>query len=296
MTPQNDFEQQLDLYLSGKMNEAEMQAFEKDALQNPEFQAEVDFQKELVEGIRSFRKAELKAMLNNVPVGTGTGSFISFNLAATGIISALIIVTGLFVYNNSTSENEEFAYQLDLATAELIENKPIPALPSPLDIVEEENISQNSQSKRESASTTSSIIEKGDKKKKEENLVKVVLPEMDEQMVELADVFDTDIEESLGLGAVMNAAGNKTEIVTKESATLNFHYQYYNNKLYLYGDFSSSPYELLEIEIDGSRKLFFYFEGKYHRIINDTKEATQLRPLRNEKTIQELETLREKNK
>ena len=55
---------------------------------------------------------------------------------------------------------------------------------------------------------------------------------------------------------------SKIEKVDIENVTTNrfkFHYKLDHNKLYLYGKFEASPYEIIEINSLQSKKLFFYF-------------------------------------
>jgi hypothetical protein len=210
-----------------------------------------------------------------------------------------LIVGSLLIYNLYTSTDPEAGNEV--ATEEI--QKPIEEIIAEerlnpteeldeivIEEVEEKNV-EELVSKRIIAS-----VEDKTRPKPVQVTPEVILPDMvfnDENIETLAEL---DMETDLGIGAKLSVNVNKTEIENLVGAGYTFHYQYYNNKLYLYGDFSSSPYELLEIEYDGSTKLYFFYEGNFHRIIADTKEVTMLRPLRNEKTIKELQSLQEKNK
>ena len=59
-------------YLTNRLDENARATFETQMNADPELRAEVGLQKGIIEGVKSARAAELKAMLNNVPVGGAT--------------------------------------------------------------------------------------------------------------------------------------------------------------------------------------------------------------------------------
>ena len=90
----------IDNYLTGKLSRKKELQFEQDLAAKPTMQQEVDFQKNVVEGIKNFRKAELKSRLNAIDLSTA-GSYSAWKkigvTASTILISGVI---GLYITNN----------------------------------------------------------------------------------------------------------------------------------------------------------------------------------------------------
>jgi hypothetical protein len=67
--------EKVEAYFENRLGENEKQDFLKEVESNPELKSEFEFQRQVIEGIKEVRKAELKTMLDNVPiasVGTST--------------------------------------------------------------------------------------------------------------------------------------------------------------------------------------------------------------------------------
>ena len=99
----------IDGYLRGELGEQEMQAFNKELSSDPVFSEEVNFQRQIANGLGEFRKAELKARLNAVDLTTPwweVGHFINPTLIKTtgAIVTAAIIGTGIYYYNSLANE------------------------------------------------------------------------------------------------------------------------------------------------------------------------------------------------
>jgi len=86
----------IDDYLTGRLNEQEKEAFEKQLDSDPALKADVGLQYQILEGVKQARITELKSMLNKVPVNTGyTVEFTVARLAA-GIIGAGVVGAALY--------------------------------------------------------------------------------------------------------------------------------------------------------------------------------------------------------
>src|SRR5882757_1982503 len=85
--------EQIDDYLSNRLQEQDRKAFEQQLEGDPTLKEEVEFQRKVVEGVRTARMAELKTMLNNVPVSGGStwgGAKIAAAIVSAGIISTMV--------------------------------------------------------------------------------------------------------------------------------------------------------------------------------------------------------------
>ncbi len=93
MAAEKDFEL-VDAYLANRMTVEERAAFEQKIASEPALQKEVALQQTIVASVRKARAAELKAMLNNVPISPiGTTTLVS--KVAIGIaVTALVGTSG----------------------------------------------------------------------------------------------------------------------------------------------------------------------------------------------------------
>lgn len=89
----------IDDYLSNRLNGSEKEAFEKQLENDPSLKSDLDFQKQIIEGIRTARANELKSMLSKVPVG-GTTISMDFSVVkmAAGIVAAGVAGAAIYFY------------------------------------------------------------------------------------------------------------------------------------------------------------------------------------------------------
>lgn len=60
----------IDDYLTNRLSEQDRKSFEQQMDSNPALKADVELQKEIINGLKAARAAELKAMLNKVPISS----------------------------------------------------------------------------------------------------------------------------------------------------------------------------------------------------------------------------------
>ena len=101
-------------YLTNRLDEGARKAFEQRMQGDPQLRSEVELQQGIIEGIKSARAAELKAMLNNVPIGGSTASAITGKVIL-ATISAGIIGTALYF---GLRDNQEEPLQTEQVTIE----------------------------------------------------------------------------------------------------------------------------------------------------------------------------------
>src|SRR5688500_16899705 len=105
MAEERDFEL-LDDYLTNRLNPADKAYVENRLKQDPDLQREYTIQQNIAEGLRTARKAELKAMLNAVPIPAGGGASLVTKLVGAGTV-ALIIGVGIYLYNDKATPFKE---------------------------------------------------------------------------------------------------------------------------------------------------------------------------------------------
>ena len=87
-------------FLDNELDGDELVRFNEDLAQNPALVEELNFQKELIEGIKNNRRTELKARLDNVQIGNGFWSGTAVKLVS-GVVIVAGIGYGIFELSNS---------------------------------------------------------------------------------------------------------------------------------------------------------------------------------------------------
>jgi len=279
----------IDDYLTNRLTESEKVAFEQQVASDPSLKADVELQKNILEGIKSARVAELKSMLNNVPIGTPISSSFSALKIAAGIIGAGILIGSIYYYyqpkgltvgpNLSTSIQDSVQGNDSVESTE----KLIP--------VEEPANENNSQ-----PVTTEPSNERATESKKEIKKPSAV----NQPKLEVVDPTDE-------MSSDDNQSENVTSENSKSSVTLshiqvetdssskkyNFHYQFSNGKLQLFGPFDNSLYEILEINGD-SHAVFLFYRENYYLLDEKQSEITKLSLIKDSELIKKLKEYRGK--
>ncbi len=95
----------IDDYLTNRLNEQDRKSFEKQVNSDPALKADLELQQEIIHGLKTARIAELKAMLNKVPVSTPTIYLSPLRIAA-GLIGVAVLATAVYFYfENNISFN-----------------------------------------------------------------------------------------------------------------------------------------------------------------------------------------------
>jgi hypothetical protein len=78
------------------------------------------------------------------------------------------------------------------------------------------------------------------------------------------------------------------EIHLQKSENFNFHYQFYQGKLFLYGDFGKSPYQIIELNTNFGKKLFLFYDSTFHTIKNEQVIVAPLEEITDQNLVSEL--------
>ncbi|MBX2969477.1 MAG: hypothetical protein KF803_08890 [Cyclobacteriaceae bacterium] len=270
----------LDNYLSNRMSEQDRQAFEQKLEADPELKKEMQIQQSLVENIRQARIAELKTMLNNIPVASIPGGQTAlFTKVISSIVVVGIVSTALYFYFDEKTEQTEtntIAEQTEPETPET------PVIPEPENTPEETPATiepDNAQATEKKTSEKKSAPSANQKPKldlftpEEEMTNDPVLQHEREQLAIISEAFVTSSIE------VETDANNRK---------YNFHYLFRNGKLILFGSFEENLYEILEFIAKDKRTVFLYYKSSYYLLDVKKDTPTELVAIRDPKLIQKL--------
>ncbi|UII30507.1 hypothetical protein LVD17_19635 [Fulvivirga ulvae] len=286
----------IDAYFGNELTEAEMQAFEKRLQQEPELTKEFEFQKDIVDAIKTERAAELKAMLDKVPVGGGTsGTFTMGKILSTAAVVGMAVL-GIYYFWPAEEAPVETTPKTDVTTTPAEDNQPEEIKPA----IEEEEplVAKNKEEhKKPTQHATEKVIEgEAETDKKSPTIAK---PEINKP--DPVPTFDTqdDLNDSLEA-----PGGNLITKPDEDHSTLDveidnthknfsFHYQFKSGKLYLYGSFDKGLYEILEINSKAGKTLFLYYKDKFYPLRTNQFKIVPLEPVKESTLIEKLEKARE---
>jgi hypothetical protein len=283
----------IDDYLSNRLTGAEKEAFEKQLSNDPSLKSDLDFQKRIVEGIRAARAAELKNMLGKVPVG-GTSVSMDFSVVrmAAGIIAAGVVGATIYFYvtRGETPPFDKAATDLNKTTEELKkpETQPEDVTKVAADSSKEEApvAAPEKESKKQPArkrDTAQPEVKPAQKPKLE-----VTDPSAD---LESSDNTKSD-NPSTNLNHADIRPSHIQVDIDSSSKKYDFHYQFVNGKLMLFGTFDKSLYEVLEIN-GGKHAVFLFYKDAYYLLDENQHKITKLEPITDKALISKLKEYRQ---
>lgn len=273
----------IDDYLSNRLKGAEKEAFDKQLANDPSLKSDLDFQKQVVEGIRSARAAEIKTMLNNVQIG-GAGVSAEFSVLrmAAGLIAAGVVGAAIYFYV-VRGEGPPFNKAATDFNHKTEQQKP------------EEPAQQE-----QTPEATPAVPED----KKEEEPKKEAAPKQEEvkaaerPKLEVADpskelATDNTKEESAGLRKIDVTPSQIQVEMDSSNKKYDFHYQFVGTKLMLYGSFDRSLYEVLEINGD-NHAVFLFYKDAYYLLNEKQNRITKLEPITDATLVNKLKEYRKR--
>ncbi|MFN6090683.1 MAG: hypothetical protein ACK47E_18215 [Cyclobacteriaceae bacterium] len=282
----NSFEL-IDDYLTNRLTGDEKIAFEKQVEADPSLKTDLQLQKVILESVKKARAAELKTMLQNVPVGgsTGIAQFSVMKMAA-GIIGAGLLIAALSYYFNNSGENgSNMSTSLEDSIKKVNPNDFEP-LEEPLERTpkEEKKVEQQTKSEtKPSVKPTESPVK---------DATHAIKPKMD-----LVDPTKDMVEGDSR--PLVNQQANKSAVsisqikvdVLPDDKKHAFHYEFSGGKLLLYGPFDKSLYEILEINGE-AKSVFMFYQGQYYLLDEKQTKAAPLQPIIDPELISKLKEYR----
>lgn len=281
--------EKIDEYLTNRLSEQDRMGFEQQLETDSALKAEVEFQTQVIEGLKKARVAELKAMLNKVPVDSVI-KYPALKVAAGLIGTAVIVSAGyLFYSDNNKSElplittpiqdsvqSEEIQPNdsEDQSVSNIIET------PTEPEVATHEQQAQPANAQRSKPSDHAEASQPVDKP-----ALDVIDPS--EELTESTPTRGTASTKPVLTIPKMNVE------VDSSSKKYSFHYQFTDGKMILFGAFDKSLYEIIEIN-GGSHSVFLYHKENYYRLDESKNEITPLEPVKDKALIQKLKEYRKK--
>lgn len=303
---QGDQEEAIAQYLTQQMTEVDRSAFEQKISESPQLAQKIKFEKLIAEGIKNYKKGILKSRLNQLELGSSIGETTSITTKIALSTMTVLVLGGLSYFlltpdETLVIENQETIIGIDVMTEDKNANISLE--------IDTTNEMMSDKKEDERTSSITKDIEntrvkvskkqskKGSKSDKEilQSEVKVVLPYMDGTEMSSDEPFDSlqDFSDDLmkNRAQVNSVSELEVEIEMKKSKKLK--YIYVGEKLILIGDFSASPYQIIEDNTIAEKNLYLYFEQEYYAL-TVTSEKKALIPVRDIRLLDYLVDLRNK--
>lgn len=266
----------IDNYLSNQMEGSEREAFERRLQQEADLSKELRMQQHLVEGIRTARVAQLKSMLNAVPVT----SIPSTHTALIAKIGSVVIVTGAlltatYVFFKKNPETPQ-------TIQEEVQRTPEPEVTSePVTDVKPAEETVVAKPEKVETSAPKAIENKP--------VIKAYDPAQEES--EPVQEYEKEQLEIISKAFVTSSIEVETNTLDKRYS---FHYVFNDGKLILYGSFEKNLYEILEfITDDEERTVVLFYKSNYYLLDINKTNPTPLSPIRNKQLLKKLTEYRE---
>ncbi len=274
----------INAYLDNELNDADRQLFEARLNEEPALRQELDIHKDIIEGIRNARKAQLKHRLNQVDVGGNAGWSTGQILGTIAIVAAGITAV-YFLYPSKDAENAESAQ------TDIIETETLPAEDMQAEQIieqsgevaenaEEEVVSNTAEEAAPKKEITEAVTADAgtdtneDVERQPEVKRPVIAPSFENDDAERLEVTAPD---GAVLGEVVTGTPHVDVEVIRDLPNRNFHYAFENSTLKLYGDFDDALYEILEFNSNKGKRWFLSYRGKFYNL---DSSAAGLMPLR----------------
>jgi hypothetical protein len=284
----------LDQYVSNRLTAQDRSAFEKKLNSDTSLKNEFNLQQRVVEKIREARVKELKTMFNNVPAsalepaGTSLVTQVTLGVAIVGAIGA-----GVYLYLNRE----------DKVADQRLSNQEEVVTPAPEAIEPQQETSKQEEPVTPEPNSSKEVVPPVENDKQDSETAKS--PEAANTKEEPKgpaplDVFDPS-EETEASPATPESVISESTPLTKSSIVVetdsnnkkyNFHYQFRNGKLYLYGTFEKNLYEIMEFFSDNKRTVFLYYKDSYYLLNEENETIKPLAPINDPSLLKKLKDYR----
>jgi hypothetical protein len=279
---ENNFEQ-IEEYLRDNLNNLQKESFESSLNSDPLLKQEFEFQKDIIHSIRDQRHAQLKATLNNTPIPSGTSPWDNIYIRLGASLATVAATVGFFMLVMPTDSEKEF---IDTSSSIIVKEAPESnkvAVIEPTTTIETTNtlespkvVAENTKKKvNTNFKTTSSSINSQD-------------PNSIDEVTDLDMINKEPIQVNTSKNSISTASIQGVSIKTIEENTLG--YRYFNNELYLHGNFSKDKYKL--INAASQKEMYLYFDNQYYLLKQGTTKVTPLKAITDKQLISRLEILR----
>ena len=287
MADERDFEL-LDDYLTNRMSEQDRSAFEQKLQADPDLQHEFSLQQRLINGIRDARAAQLKSMLNQVPVPVNGPGTVLLSKILVGTVVSVILGAATYWY---VSRKDVKIAEPGAPSQEQITNQSDAQSKTPGITEEKQPSSIEKQTVESDKNQTSAGTEhsKPSLAKKPDPVQAPADKNADEESANDSKLKDAATETRTENQPIINPRTSGVMVETdRENTSYTFHYQFREGKVLLYGPFEKNLYEIVELYTDEKRTVFLYYKEQYYQLVEATGNIQPLSPVTDANLLKKL--------
>jgi hypothetical protein len=301
MADERDFEL-LDDYLTNRMSAQDRSAFEQKLQADPDLQHEYSLQKRLIKGIKDARVAELKSMLNQVPIpANGPASTLGTKIILGAVVSIMIAAATFWYLKRDQIElaDPKTPYEKQIPNEKII----TPEVESEIKTKNEQPEANEKQRVESEKNQTSAGTEHSKPSlAKKPNPLQAPGDKTNEEAGKepVLDVFNPGNEDSINENNLKKEnqpvynPGNSTLVVETDldNRRYTFHYQFKEGKLFLYGPFEKNLYEIMEFFTGEKSTVFLYYKDHYYLLEEADNDVRPLAAITDSALIKKLKEYR----
>jgi hypothetical protein len=307
MADERDFEL-LDDYITNRLSEADRSALERKLHADPDLQHEYALQQRLVQGIKYARAAELKSMLNKVPVPSNNPGNSLVTKIILGTVASLMIAAAGYWYFTA-EENKAARPDTAISKQERKPEKPAAqpeaqAKPEQQQAEQQPAVVQKPTVQADKNQTSAGTEHSKPSLAKKPDPLQAPGAKSERQNAAdgpVLDVFDPATEEhsandndATSDNETRGELAKSTLIVEadRENGQYTFHYQFIDGKLLLFGPFEKNLYEIMEFFANEKRTVFLYYNNRYYLLAEADANVRPLEPITDPVLLKKLKEYR----
>jgi len=269
----------VEAYFNNEFSDTEKADFLNEVETNTELNTEFNFQKDVINGIKEARKAELKAMLNQVPISAVSTASTGLYKVIIGGATTILLGTAFWYYTNSEQIKKPVQETLAITSSEVEKGS---------DIKIEEEIPVTSHVVKPKDTKEPTLAQT---KAKSTQAITPNLPSS-EDVMDSGNISEekVDVPEAISNSSIN--LNSKVNVEVKLKKKYSFHYQYSNKGIVLYGDFKEGLFEILELNKNESTDYYLFYKSNYYYINEKSGKITALKPVTNKSLKNKLSALR----
>jgi hypothetical protein len=241
---------------------------------------------------------ELKSRLSNIPIQTPIYQTIGFK----ALTAAVSVSIGLGAYFLITDNKETTISEIDLSQnkTEIVQEYNVPEIPEAVIAVTPE---KKEKKKNDRKKADNKAVDENQNNAVAKNTKEAVKPTVVQPNVIQPDIVDPSEDENFELSEINkdNQFNNLDKIKENAESTVTvstvkdkknkFHYKFFENKLYLLGDFTDMPYEIIELNSAKGKSYFLYYNDSFYKLNTEEVKPTPLVKIENDSLVNELKII-----
>ena len=289
------YSEQIEAYLRNELSVEDKVIFEEMIRRDPLLKNELELQHDIVDVIRHYRKNQLKARLNQVPMDVATtGRSYGYKAAGVALAGLLLVGSlGWLAYDRFAPAHQpepvtpNKSQQTDMPDSIFgnpSENKTVPATP---EVKDQRTPSKDLAPKIQPAVKNTNVPKP-----------EVTVPEDGQNTENTLTKTQEDSRVPSGDITLSPVGKNPKSVqvsIISQDPKHQFHYNFSEGKLVLYGRFEQL-YEILDFNSKAGKQVYLYYQQNFYRLNENQVSTAPLQKVNNPQLIQTLKEAREQNK